>query len=170
MRFFRVLVHTVPGGLAVFVKVRLMDVLFVDDGAWKESGAPASGMHVDFVLADVGTLGPDRKGCSAHRLEWLMPDSATARAYPCAAGARKEAGGTGGKDDQVFVAPKQGPRDGPDAPLGREDLRHPVAGRSLARLVGGGHEIPRRNLDGDAARINHRIAGEPGEGVHPTRK
>jgi hypothetical protein len=58
MRFFRVLVHAVPDGLAVFVKVRLMDVLFVDDGAWKEFGAPASGMHVDFVLAEVGTLEP----------------------------------------------------------------------------------------------------------------
>ena len=33
MRFFRVLVHAVPNGLAVFVKVCLMDVLFVDDGA-----------------------------------------------------------------------------------------------------------------------------------------
>jgi Protein of unknown function (DUF2726) len=49
MRFFRVLMRAVPDGLAVFVKVRLMDVLFVDDGAWKEFGAPASGMHVDGV-------------------------------------------------------------------------------------------------------------------------
>jgi Protein of unknown function (DUF2726) len=58
MRFFRVLVHAVPGGLVVCPKVRLMDVLFVDDGAWKEFGAPASGMHVDFVLAEPGTLEP----------------------------------------------------------------------------------------------------------------
>jgi hypothetical protein len=41
MRFFRVLVHAVPDGLTVFVKVRLMDVLFVDDGAWKEFRARA---------------------------------------------------------------------------------------------------------------------------------
>ena len=58
MRFFRVLVHAVPGGSTVCVKVRLMDVLSVDDGAWKEFGAPASGMHCDFVLADAGTLEP----------------------------------------------------------------------------------------------------------------
>jgi Protein of unknown function (DUF2726) len=58
LRFFRVLGHAVPDGVAVFVKVRLMDVLFVDDGAWKEHGAPASGMHCDFVLAEVGTLEP----------------------------------------------------------------------------------------------------------------
>jgi hypothetical protein len=58
MRFYRTLVLAVPDGLIVCPKVRLMDVLFVDDGAWKEFGAPASGMHVDFVLADAETLGP----------------------------------------------------------------------------------------------------------------
>ena len=58
IRFYRTLVHAVPAGLLLFVKVRLMDVLFVDDGAWKEFGAPASGMHVDFVLVAVGTLEP----------------------------------------------------------------------------------------------------------------
>jgi hypothetical protein len=58
MRFYRTLVNAVPDGLTVFVKVRLMDVLFVDDSAWKEFGAPASGMHCDFVLADAATLDP----------------------------------------------------------------------------------------------------------------
>jgi hypothetical protein len=41
MRFFRTLVRAVPDGMAVFIKFRLMDVLFVDDGAWKEFGARA---------------------------------------------------------------------------------------------------------------------------------
>ena len=38
-----------------FVKVRLLDVVSVPDRAWREYGAPASGMHLDFVLADSAT-------------------------------------------------------------------------------------------------------------------
>ena len=52
LRFYRTLVQAVPTGLVVMVKVRLMDMLSVADGAWREYGAPASGMHCDFVLAD----------------------------------------------------------------------------------------------------------------------
>jgi hypothetical protein len=32
------------------VKVRLLDAVNVPDGAWRKYGAPASGMHLDFVL------------------------------------------------------------------------------------------------------------------------
>jgi hypothetical protein len=39
----------------VFVKVRLMDVVAVPDGAWRQYGAPGSGMHLDFVIAEAGT-------------------------------------------------------------------------------------------------------------------
>jgi hypothetical protein len=35
-----------------------MDVLDVPDDAWREFGAPGSGMHVDFVLADAATMEP----------------------------------------------------------------------------------------------------------------
>jgi hypothetical protein len=58
MRFYRCLRPVVPPGLVVFVKVRLMDVIVVPDRAWREYGARGSGMHVDFVLADAGTLAP----------------------------------------------------------------------------------------------------------------
>jgi len=42
----------------VFVKVRLMDVVTVPDEAWRRYGAPASGMHGDFVLAATTTAVP----------------------------------------------------------------------------------------------------------------
>ena len=58
LRFYRALRPVVPSGLVVFVKVRLMDVVAVPDKAWREYGAPGSGMHLDFVLADAGTLAP----------------------------------------------------------------------------------------------------------------
>jgi hypothetical protein len=38
-------------GLEVFVKVRLMEILNVDAEEWQQYGRPASGLHVDFVLA-----------------------------------------------------------------------------------------------------------------------
>ena len=41
--------------MTAFVKVRLLDVVNVPDKAWREYGAPASGMHLDFVLADAAT-------------------------------------------------------------------------------------------------------------------
>ena len=56
LRFYRVLLQAVQPGIAVFVKVRLMDVVAVPDNAWREHGAPGSGMHLDFVLADPVTL------------------------------------------------------------------------------------------------------------------
>ncbi|MBV9124678.1 MAG: DUF2726 domain-containing protein [Planctomycetes bacterium] len=52
LRFYRALVQVISPGLTVFVKVRLLDVLSVPDHAWRAYGAPASGKHVDFVLAD----------------------------------------------------------------------------------------------------------------------
>ena len=54
-RFYRVLLQAVPSGLTAFVKVRLLDVVNVPHRAWREHGAPASGMHLDFVLADAAT-------------------------------------------------------------------------------------------------------------------
>jgi hypothetical protein len=56
LRFYGVLLQAVRPGIAVFVKVRLMDVVAVPDNAWREYGAPGSGMHLDFVLADPVTL------------------------------------------------------------------------------------------------------------------
>jgi hypothetical protein len=56
MKFYRVLLQALPDGLVVFVKVRLMDVVAVPDDAWREYGAPGSGMHHDFVLANADTL------------------------------------------------------------------------------------------------------------------
>ncbi len=56
LRFYRVLLQAVRPSIAVFVKVRLMDVVAVPDHAWREYGAPGSGMHLDFVLADPVTL------------------------------------------------------------------------------------------------------------------
>ncbi len=44
-----------PRGMIAFVKVRLLDVVNVPDKAWREYGAPTSGMHLDFVLADSAT-------------------------------------------------------------------------------------------------------------------
>jgi hypothetical protein len=58
LRFYRALRPVVPSGLVVFVKVRLMDVVAVPDQAWRDYSAPGSGMHLDFVLADAGTLEP----------------------------------------------------------------------------------------------------------------
>jgi hypothetical protein len=55
LRFYRVLLQAISQGMTVFVKVRLMDVVNVPDKAWREYGAPASGMHLDFVLADAAT-------------------------------------------------------------------------------------------------------------------
>jgi hypothetical protein len=49
-RFYRVLLRAVPQGMTAFVKVRLLDAVNVPDGAWRKYGAPASGMHLDFVL------------------------------------------------------------------------------------------------------------------------
>jgi hypothetical protein len=56
LRFFRVLQQALPSGIAVMVKVRLMDVVSVPDDSWQQYGAPGSGMHLDFVLADPETL------------------------------------------------------------------------------------------------------------------
>lgn len=58
LRFYSVLLRAVPPGIAVFVKVRLMDVVSVPDHAWSTYGAPGSGMHLDFVLADTTTIEP----------------------------------------------------------------------------------------------------------------
>ena len=55
LRFYRVLLQSVPRGMTTFVKVRLMDIVNVPDKAWREYGAPASGMHLDFVLTDAAT-------------------------------------------------------------------------------------------------------------------
>jgi hypothetical protein len=55
LRFYHVLREAVPRGMTVFTKVRLMDLVAVTDKAWPEFGAPGSGMHVDFVLADANT-------------------------------------------------------------------------------------------------------------------
>lgn len=54
-RFYRVLLQAVPKGMTAFVKVRLLDVVNVPDRAWREYGAPAGGMHLDFVLAEAAT-------------------------------------------------------------------------------------------------------------------
>ena len=56
MRFYRELSVAISPSFVVFVKVRLMDVVTVPDGAWQQYGAPGSGMHLDFVLADADTL------------------------------------------------------------------------------------------------------------------
>ena len=57
-RFYRVLLQTLPPDVAVFVKVRLMDVVTVPEGLWAAYGAQGSGMHLDFVLVEASTLGP----------------------------------------------------------------------------------------------------------------
>ncbi len=56
LRFYRTLASTAPPDLMVFVKVRLLDVVAVPAAAWQQFGAPASGMHLDFVLAEAATL------------------------------------------------------------------------------------------------------------------
>jgi hypothetical protein len=71
LRFYRVLLKALPPGMEVFVKVRLMDLVSVPDHDWREYGAPCSGMHVDFVLADAPTLEP--------RLVIELDDSSHAR-------------------------------------------------------------------------------------------
>jgi hypothetical protein len=58
LRFYHVLLQAVPPGMSLFVKVRLMDVVWVPDDAWRTYGAPASGMHFDFVLADAASTEP----------------------------------------------------------------------------------------------------------------
>lgn len=58
MRFYRALLPAVPHRMIVFVKVRLLDVVAVAEADWREHGAPASGMHLDFVVAEAGTLAP----------------------------------------------------------------------------------------------------------------
>jgi hypothetical protein len=58
LRFYHALLRAIPDGLAVFVKVRLMDLVDVPDYAWREFGAPGSGMHLDFVVADAANLEP----------------------------------------------------------------------------------------------------------------
>jgi hypothetical protein len=58
LRFYRALLQAMPPGLAVFVKVRLLDLVAVADRHWARYGAPASGMHLDFVLADACSAEP----------------------------------------------------------------------------------------------------------------
>jgi hypothetical protein len=58
LRFYHSLLRAIPDGLTVFVKVRLMDLVDVPDTDWREFGAPGSGMHLDFVLANAGNLEP----------------------------------------------------------------------------------------------------------------
>jgi hypothetical protein len=58
LRFYRALLAAAPSGIVVFVKVRLTDLVAVGDGAWRRYGAPGSGMHADFVLADAATTQP----------------------------------------------------------------------------------------------------------------
>jgi hypothetical protein len=58
LRFYHSLLRAIPDGLTVFVKVRLMDLVDVADSDWREFGAPGSGMHLDFVLADAINLEP----------------------------------------------------------------------------------------------------------------
>jgi hypothetical protein len=58
LRFYKVLLRAAPDSLAVFVKVRLLDVLAVADNAWQPYGAAAAYLHVDFVLADAVTAEP----------------------------------------------------------------------------------------------------------------
>lgn len=58
LRFYRVLMGAAPPGLAVFAKVRLMDVVQVPGDAWRQYGAPGSGMHLDFLIVDAATTAP----------------------------------------------------------------------------------------------------------------
>ncbi|SRR5579884_68893 len=58
LRFYSVLLRVVPPGMAVFVKVRLMDMVTVPDYAWATYGAPGCGMHLDFVLAEAVGVEP----------------------------------------------------------------------------------------------------------------
>jgi hypothetical protein len=55
LRFYRVLLVCLPPGVLEFVKVRLMDLVAVPDHLWRRYGAPANGMHVDFVVADAAS-------------------------------------------------------------------------------------------------------------------
>lgn len=52
LRYFHVLVAAVPPTLHVFSKVRLADLVSWPSNAWREFGAPVSGKHLDFVIAD----------------------------------------------------------------------------------------------------------------------
>lgn len=57
MAFYRVLVRAVPPGLVVCPKVRLADLINCPGDAWRQGfGGRIVGKHVDFVLADAGTL------------------------------------------------------------------------------------------------------------------
>ena len=58
MAFYRVLVRALPPGVVVCPKVRLADLINCPGDAWRAGyGGRISGKHVDFVLADAGTLG-----------------------------------------------------------------------------------------------------------------
>jgi hypothetical protein len=82
LRFYRVLPPVVPAGMVVFVKVRLMDVVAVSDDRWQQFGAPGSGRHLDFVLADGSTLAPLLYRNSANLLRSHRPKHARAVAVP----------------------------------------------------------------------------------------
>jgi hypothetical protein len=58
LRFYRALLPAIPLGMSLFVKVRLLDLVDVPAKYWQQFGARASGMHVDFVVADTGTAEP----------------------------------------------------------------------------------------------------------------
>ena len=58
MAFYRVLVRALPPGVVICPKVRLADLINCPGDAWRAGyGGRISGKHVDFVLADAGTLG-----------------------------------------------------------------------------------------------------------------
>lgn len=58
MAFYRVLVRALPPGLMICPKVRLADLINCPGDAWRQGyGGRIAGKHVDFVLADAGTLG-----------------------------------------------------------------------------------------------------------------
>lgn len=58
LAFYRVLVRALPPGLVVCPKVRLADLINCPGDAWRQGfGGRIAGKHVDFVLADAGTLG-----------------------------------------------------------------------------------------------------------------
>jgi hypothetical protein len=58
MAFYRVLTRALPPGLVICPKVRLADLIGCSGDAWRAGyGGRIAGKHVDFVLADAGTLG-----------------------------------------------------------------------------------------------------------------
>jgi hypothetical protein len=58
MRFYRALLRAAPPGMAVCIKVRLLDVVSVPNNAWRTHGTKGSGMHLDFVIAASESLEP----------------------------------------------------------------------------------------------------------------